>query len=55
MGLHYKAARSANSVATVRANQFPRAVSRADALPRSIVRVSIPSRPRSATVAPEMG
>ena len=28
MDLHYRAARSANSVATVRANQFPRSVSR---------------------------
>ena len=55
MGLHYGAARSANSVATVWANQFPRAVSRAYALPRSIVRVSMPSRPRSAIVTPAMG
>jgi hypothetical protein len=55
MGPRYKAARSANSVATVPANQFPRTVSRAEALPPSTVRVSIPSRPRSATVAPETG
>ena len=48
-------ARSANSVTSVRANQLPRAVSRAYALPWRTLRVSMPSRPRSATVAPEMG
>src|ERR1700730_9512057 len=53
--VHYGAARSANSVTTVRANQLPRAVSRAYALPWSTLSVSMPSRPRSATVAPEMG
>ena len=50
---HYGVACSATSVATVRANQFPRGVSRA--LSRSVLSVSMPSRPRSATVTPEMG
>ena len=54
-GRHYGAARSANSVTTVRANQPPRVVSRACALSRRTLSVSMPSRPRSATVAPEMG
>ena len=53
--VHYGTARSANSVTTVLANQLPRAVSRAYALPWSTLSVSMPSRPRSATVAPEMG
>ena len=53
--VHYGTARSANSVTTVRANQLPRVVSRAYALPWSTLSVSMPSRPRSATVAPEMG
>jgi hypothetical protein len=51
----YLAARSTISATTVRANQFPRAVSRAEALPWSTLSVSNPSRPRSATVTPEMG
>src|SRR5205823_3022038 len=43
------------SVTAVRANQLPRAVSRADALPASLQSVSMPSRPRSATVMPKIG
>ena len=46
---------SALSVTTVRANHIPRVVSRADALPWSMLNVSMPSRPRSATVTPKMG
>jgi hypothetical protein len=53
--VHYGTARSANSVTSVLANQLPRAVSCAYALPWSTLSVSMPSRPRSATVAPEMG
>jgi hypothetical protein len=37
------------------ANHIMPALSRADALPRSMLRVSMPSRPRSATVRPEVG
>jgi hypothetical protein len=53
--LHHGLDRSAISVTAVRANQLPRAVSRAEAFPSSMLRVSMPSRPRSATVTPEMG
>ena len=53
--LRYGAARSAISVTAVRANQLPRVVSRADALPGSMLSISMPSRPRSATVTPETG
>ena len=54
-GLHQGAQRSAISVTAVRANQLPRVVSRADAVPASLQSVSMPSRPRSATVRPEIG
>jgi hypothetical protein len=53
--LHHGAACSALSAAAVRANQLPRAVNRADALPWRTLSVSMPSRPRSATVPPETG
>ena len=53
--LCYGAARSAISVTAVLANQLPRVVSRADALPWRMLNISIPSRPRSATVTPETG
>src|SRR6266852_9170292 len=42
------------AAATVRANQLPRVVSRADAFLPSMVSVNMPSRLRSATVIPEM-
>jgi len=38
--------------ASVRANQFPRGVSRADALVRVTITVNMPSRARSAMVIP---
>ena len=41
-------------VAAVRANQAPRAVSRADALLPITVTINMPSRLKSATVTPEM-
>jgi hypothetical protein len=41
-------------VVAVRANQAPRAVSRADALLRMTVTINMPSRLKSATVTPEM-
>src|SRR5256885_15622161 len=53
--LHHGAERSVISVTAVRANQLPRAVSRADAVPASLHSVSMPSRPRSATVLPKIG
>src|ERR1700730_14729957 len=55
--LRYGAARSAISISVtaVRANQLPRAVTRADALPWRMLSISMPSRPRSATVTPETG
>ena len=53
--LHHGLDPSAISVTIVRANQLPRAVSRADAVPASLQSVSMPSRPRSATVMPEIG
>src|SRR5439155_14699105 len=54
-GIHHGLDRSAISVTAVRANQFPRVVSRAEAFPSSMLRVSMPSRPRSATVMPKIG
>ena len=53
--MRYGVSRSAISVTAVRANQLPRVVSRADALPWRMLNISIPSRPRSATVTPETG
>jgi hypothetical protein len=51
----YGTARSAISVTAVRANELPRVVSCADALPLRVISISMPSRPRSATVTPETG
>src|SRR5438552_4661406 len=53
--LHHGPDLSAISVTAVRANQLPRLVSRADAVPSTSLSASMPSRPRSVTVRPEIG